>query len=137
MKLLECTKKELYKRVNGFKSAGKMMRINKSITFTEIFTLPQEVTSIDEAKEIFSQALGREIKTYAITANQESAQELRFKDAFVCKPGFHWLAIVHSNKVLALNGHVFQKVEKSHNNFEIHKIVGKQHRTDYIVSQFR
>ena len=65
MKLLECTKKELYKRVKGFKSAGKMMRINKSITFTEIFILPQEVTSIEDAKEIFSQALGREIKTYA------------------------------------------------------------------------
>ena len=46
MKLLECTKKELYKRVKGFKSAGKMMRINKSITFTEIFILPQEVTSL-------------------------------------------------------------------------------------------
>ena len=137
MNLLECIQKELSKRVKGLKSANKMMRINKSITFTEVFTLPQEVTSIDEAKEIFSQALGREIKTYAITANQESAQELRFKDAFVCKPGFHWLAIVRGNKVLALNGHVFQKVEKSHNNFEIHKIVGKQHRTDYIVSQFR
>lgn len=137
MNLLECIQKELSKRVKGLKSANKMMRVNKSITFTEVFTLPQEVTSIDEAKEIFSQALGREIKTYTITANQESAQELHFKDAFVCKPGFHWLAIVHGNKVLALNGHVFQKVEKSHNNFEIHKIVGKQHRTDYIVSQFR
>ena len=135
MKLLECTKKELYNRVKGFKSAGKMMRINKSITFTEIFILPQEVTSIEDAKEIFSQALGREIKTYAITANQESAQELHFKDAFVCKPGFHWLAIVHGNQLLALNGHVFQKVEKTHNTFEIHKIVGKQHRTDYIISQ--
>ena len=137
MNLLECIQKELSKRVKGLKSANKMMRINKSITFTDVFTLPQEVTSIDEAKEIFSQALGREIKTYTITANQESAQELHFKDAFVCKPGFHWLAIVRGNKVLALNGHVFQKVEKSHNNFEIHKIVGKQHRTDYIVSQFR
>ncbi len=137
MNLLECIQKELSKRVKGLKSANKMMRINKSITFTEVFTLPQEVTSIDEAKEIFSQALGREIKTYAITADKTSAQELRFKDAFVCKPGFHWLAIVRGNKVLALNGHVFQKVEKNHNNFEIHKIVGKQHRTDYIVSQFR
>ena len=132
MNLQICVKKELCQRVKRFN--GKMMRVNKSITFAEIFHLPQEVSSIEDAKSIFSLALGREIKTYAITASPNS-KDPRFKDAFVCKPNFHWLAIIHGNQLVALNGHVFKRITTT-NSFEIHKIVGQQHRADYTISQF-
>ena len=134
MELFNVTKKDLNKRVKGFKSAGKVMRVNKSISYTEIAPLPDRITAIEDAKQIFSAAVGRDVKTFAITADENTSQQIRFHHAFVCKPGFHWLAII-DNKLLALNGNVFQKTVKPNNSFGIQKIVGNKHYADYTISQ--